>query len=117
MTVTVLQMGQAFLTTLVADSLFGPAGVAIGFVLNVIVFFVLAEAMPKTWAVLSAERAALSTARPVEWLVLVPAAAVHQPRTDRADERRCCPARGSRRARSSASRSCSASSVPLPTTT
>jgi CBS domain containing-hemolysin-like protein len=71
-TVTVLQMGQAFLTTLVADSLFGAAGVAIGFVLNVIVFFVLTEAMPKTWAVLSAERAALLTARPVEWLVSFP---------------------------------------------
>lgn len=71
-TVTVLQMGQAFLTTLVADSLFGAAGVAVGFVLNVIVFFVLAEAMPKTWAVLSAERAALFTARPVEWLVSFP---------------------------------------------
>ena len=68
-TVTVLQLAQAFLTTLVADSLFGAAGVAVGFVLNVIVFFVLAEAMPKTWAVLSAERAALFTARPVEWLV------------------------------------------------
>jgi putative hemolysin len=71
-TVTVLQMGQAFLTTLVADSLFGASGVAVGFVLNVIVFFVLAEAMPKTWAVLSAERAALFTARPVEWLVSFP---------------------------------------------
>jgi CBS domain containing-hemolysin-like protein len=71
-TVTVLQMGQAFLTTLVADSLFGAAGVAIGFVLNVVVFFVLTEAMPKTWAVLSAERAALFTARPVEWLVSFP---------------------------------------------
>jgi putative hemolysin len=57
-TVTVLQMGQAFLTTLVADSLFGASGVAVGFVLNVIVFF--------------AERAALFTARPVEWLVSFP---------------------------------------------
>ena len=66
------RLGQAFLTTLVADSLFGAAGVAVGFVLNVIVFFVLAEAMPKTWAVLSAERAALFTARPIEWLVSFP---------------------------------------------
>ena len=71
-TVTVLQMGQAFLTTLLADRMFGALGVAIGFVLNVIVFFVLAEAMPKTWAVLSAERAALFTARPTEWLVSFP---------------------------------------------
>ena len=71
-TVTVLQMGQAFLTTLLADRLFGATGVAIGFVLNVVVFFVLTEAMPKTWAVLSAERAALFTARATEWLVSFP---------------------------------------------
>jgi putative hemolysin len=71
-TVTVLQMGQAFLTTLLADRLFGAKGVAVGFVLNVIVFFVLTEAVPKTWAVLSAERAALFTARPTEWLVSFP---------------------------------------------
>ena len=49
-TVTVLQMGQAFLTTLLANELFGTKGVAVGFVLNVIVFFVLTEALPKTWA-------------------------------------------------------------------
>jgi magnesium and cobalt exporter, CNNM family len=71
-TVTVLQMGQAFLTTLLADRLFGATGVAIGFVLNVIVFFVITEAMPKTWAVLSTERAALATARGTEWLVSFP---------------------------------------------
>ncbi len=71
-TVTVLQMGQAFLTTLLADRLFGAKGVAVGFVLNVIVFFVLTEAVPKTWAVLSAERASLFTARPTEWLVSFP---------------------------------------------
>ena len=71
-TVTVLQMGQAFLTTLLADELFGAKGVAIGFVLNVIVFFVLTEAVPKTWAVMSAERAALFTARPIDWLVAFP---------------------------------------------
>lgn len=71
-TVTALQMGQAFLTSLLAASLFGATGVIVGFVLNVIVFFVIAEAMPKTWAVLSAERAALLTARPTEWLVSFP---------------------------------------------
>ena len=63
-TVTILQTGQAFLTTFLSPRLFGASGVAIGFVLNVVVFFVLAEAMPKTWAVLTAERAALVTARP-----------------------------------------------------
>ncbi len=71
-TVTVLQTGQAFLTSLLADRLFGAKGIAIGFVLNVVLFFVLAEAMPKTWAVLSAERAALLTARPTEMLVSFP---------------------------------------------
>jgi putative hemolysin len=71
-TVTVLQMGQAFLTTLLANDLFGGWGVAVGFVLNVVVFFVLTEAVPKTWAVLTAERAALLTARPTEWLVSFP---------------------------------------------
>jgi putative hemolysin len=71
-TITFLQTAQAFLTTLVADRLFGPVGVLIGFILNVIVFFVLAEAMPKTWAVLSAERAALGTARLTELIVSFP---------------------------------------------
>jgi putative hemolysin len=71
-TVTVLQMGQAFLTTLLANSLFGGTGVAVGFLLNVVVFFVLTEAMPKTFAVQSAERAALFTARGTAWLVSFP---------------------------------------------
>lgn len=71
-TVTFLQTGQAFLTSLLADRMFGPVGVLIGFVLNVVVFFVLSEAMPKTWAVLSAERAALGTARFVELVVSFP---------------------------------------------
>jgi len=71
-TVTVLQTGQAFLTSILADRLFGPWGVLGAFVLNVIVFFILAESMPKTWAILHAERAALRTARPTEWLVTFP---------------------------------------------
>ena len=40
-TVTVLQMGQAFLTTLLANDLFGGWGVAVGFVLNVVVAGIL----------------------------------------------------------------------------
>jgi putative hemolysin len=71
-TITFLQTGQAFLTSLLADRLFGGTGVFIGFLLNVILFFVLAEAMPKTWAVLSAERAALATARVTELIVSFP---------------------------------------------
>jgi CBS domain containing-hemolysin-like protein len=70
--ITILQTGQAFLTTILADSLFGPIGVVIGFVLNVIVFFVLSEALPKTWAVLHSERAAIMTARTTLMLVSFP---------------------------------------------
>lgn len=71
-TVTVCQTGQAFLTSLLAARLFGATGVAIGFVLNVVVFFVLSEAMPKTWAVLRAERAALMTSRLTDAIVSFP---------------------------------------------
>ena len=71
-TVTVLQTAQAFLTTILADRLFGPWGVAGAFVLNVIVFFVVAESMPKTWAVLHTERAGLATARPMAGLIAFP---------------------------------------------
>ncbi|MEM7285346.1 MAG: hemolysin family protein [Actinomycetota bacterium] len=71
-TVTVLQTAQAFLTTILAGRLFGPWGVAGAFVLNVIVFFVVAESMPKTWAVLHTERAGLATARPVAALIAFP---------------------------------------------
>lgn len=70
--ITILQTGQAFLTTILADRVFGPIGVLIGFVLNVIVFFVLSEALPKTWAVLNSERAALMTARTTLALVSFP---------------------------------------------
>ncbi len=70
--ITILQTAQAFLTTIVADRLFGPIGVLIGFVLNVIVFFVLSEALPKTWAVLNSERAAIMTARTTLMLVSFP---------------------------------------------
>jgi CBS domain containing-hemolysin-like protein len=67
--VNIAQTVQAVLTGIVADRLFGPVGVVIGVVLNVVVFFILTEALPKTWAVLNPERAALVSARPVSWLV------------------------------------------------
>ncbi len=67
--VNIAQVVQAVLTGVVADRLFGPIGVAIGTVLNVGVFFVMTEALPKTWAVLNPERGALLTVRPVSWLV------------------------------------------------
>jgi CBS domain containing-hemolysin-like protein len=69
-TVTVLQLGQAFLASMLADRLFtGWWGVAIVFVVNLVVFFVIAESMPKTWAVLHTERAGLLTAPLTQALV------------------------------------------------
>jgi CBS domain containing-hemolysin-like protein len=71
-TVVILQTAQAFLTSLLANDLFGGLGILIGFVINVVLFFVLAEAIPKTWAVLSAEKAALIVSRPTLALVSFP---------------------------------------------
>jgi putative hemolysin len=72
LTVNICQTVQATLTGIVAGRLFGAAGVAIGVALNVIVFFVLAEAVPKTYAVIHSERAAQLTARPINALVSFP---------------------------------------------
>jgi CBS domain containing-hemolysin-like protein len=69
LTVNICQTVQATLTGIVSGRMFGAAGVTIGVVLNVIVFFVLAEAVPKTYAVLYPERAARFSARPVSALV------------------------------------------------
>jgi CBS domain containing-hemolysin-like protein len=59
---------QAVLTGIVADRLFGPIGVLIGTLLNVIVFFILTEALPRRGPCSTPARALL-TARPVSWLV------------------------------------------------
>ena len=72
MTVTICQTGQAFLTSIVADNLFGTPGVIVAFVLNVVVFFVLAEAVPKTYAVIHPERAALLSTPATSVLVRFP---------------------------------------------
>ena len=72
LTVNVCQTVQATLTGIVAGRVFGAWGVVIGVVLNVIVFFVLAEAVPKTYAVLHSDRAALIAAKPVRALVAFP---------------------------------------------
>lgn len=69
LTVNVFQTVQATLTGIVAGRLFGPTGVVVGVVLNVVVFFVLAEAVPKTYAVLYPVRGALITGRPIALLV------------------------------------------------
>jgi CBS domain containing-hemolysin-like protein len=69
LSVNVCQTVQATLTGVVAGRLFGAVGVAVGVILNVVVFFVFAEAVPKTYAVLHSDRAALSTSRLVSLLV------------------------------------------------
>lgn len=71
-TITICQTAQAFLTSILADSLFGTVGLIVAFVLNVVVFFVLAEAVPKTYAVLHPERAALVSTGPTAALVGFP---------------------------------------------
>lgn len=72
LTVNICQTVQATMTGIVAGRLFGAWGVVIGVTLNVIVFFVLAEAVPKTYAIIHSERAAQITARPVNALVSFP---------------------------------------------
>jgi CBS domain containing-hemolysin-like protein len=69
LSVNVCQIVQATLTGIVAGRLFGAAGVVIGVILNVVVFFVLAESVPKTYAVIWPEKAALLVARPVSALI------------------------------------------------
>jgi CBS domain containing-hemolysin-like protein len=72
-TVTVLQSGQTWLVARLADHWVSGVLGALGiFALNVVVFFVVAESMPKTWAVLHTERASLLTARFVNALVSFP---------------------------------------------
>ena len=72
LTVNICQTVQATLTGIVAARMFGTGGVIVGVLLNVVVFFVLAEAVPKTYAVLHPQRAALLSARPVSALVAFP---------------------------------------------
>jgi len=69
LTVNIFQTVQATLTGVVAGRLFGAAGVIIGVTLNVIIFFVLAEAVPKTYGLLHPVRGATITARPVTAIV------------------------------------------------
>jgi magnesium and cobalt exporter, CNNM family len=62
--VTLLALAAQLVTSYLLGILFGSSGwwiVALSLVLNVIVFFVFAEAAPKTWAVQHTESAALRT--------------------------------------------------------
>lgn len=59
----------ATLVGVVAEHAFGPLGVVVATVFEVLVIFVFAELAPKTWAVQHSERAALSTAPVIRLLV------------------------------------------------
>jgi CBS domain containing-hemolysin-like protein len=69
LTINVCQTVQATLTGVVSGRLFGPGGIAVGVFANVVIFFVLAEAVPKTYALLYPVKAATISARPVMLLV------------------------------------------------
>jgi putative hemolysin len=72
LTINICATVQATLTGILSDRLWGPYGIIAGVALNVLVFFVLAEAVPKTYAVLYPQKAALATARPIAALVAFP---------------------------------------------
>jgi putative hemolysin len=72
LTINICATVQATLTGILSDRLWGTYGIIAGVALNVLVFFVLAEAVPKTYAVLYPQKAALATARPVAALVAFP---------------------------------------------
>jgi putative hemolysin len=72
LTINVCQTVQATLTGILSARLWGTYGVIIGVIANVLVFFVLAEAVPKTYAILHPQKAALATARPTAALVAFP---------------------------------------------
>lgn len=68
----VCQLVAATLAGVLADHLFGPIGVVVATVFEVVVVFVLGEAVPKNWAVAHADRAALRSATWVSALVGFP---------------------------------------------
>jgi putative hemolysin len=60
--VMICQLVAASLVSLVADGLFGGAGVAAGVIFEIFVIFLVAESIPKNWAVQRVDRAALLSA-------------------------------------------------------
>lgn len=68
----VCQLVSATLVGILADRFFGALGVAVAAVFEVVVIFVLAEALPKNFAVQHPERAALATAPVVDAVVRLP---------------------------------------------
>ncbi len=70
--VLVCQLVSATLVGVLAEQWFGPIGVVVGTVFEVVVIFVFFEAVPKNWAVHNPERAALFSAPLVAALVRFP---------------------------------------------
>ncbi len=66
------QLVQSTLLGVFASRLLGGWGVVGATVLNVTLFFVIAEVAPKTWAIQHTDRAALAAARPVRMLASLP---------------------------------------------
>lgn len=62
------QLVQSTLLGVLAARLFGAWGVVTATVINVTLFFVVAEVAPKTWAIQHTDRAALASARPIKAL-------------------------------------------------
>jgi CBS domain containing-hemolysin-like protein len=62
------QLVQSTLLGVLSARIFGAWGVVAATVLNVTLFFVIAEVAPKTWAIQHTERAALAAARPIKAL-------------------------------------------------
>jgi CBS domain containing-hemolysin-like protein len=62
------QLVQSTLLGVFASRMLGGWGVVIATVVNVTLFFVVAEVAPKTWAIQNTDRAALAAARPVRLL-------------------------------------------------
>jgi len=70
--VLISQLVTATLVGILADRWFGPVGVIAATVFEVVVIFVLAEALPKNWAVQNPERSALLLAPMVSAVVRFP---------------------------------------------
>jgi len=66
------QLVQSTLLGVLASRLLGGWGVVGATVLNVTLFFVVAEVAPKTWSIQHTDRAALAAARPVRVLASLP---------------------------------------------
>ena len=62
------QLVQSTLLGVLAARLFGAWGVLAATLINVTLFFVIAEVAPKTWAIQHTDRAALAAARPIKAL-------------------------------------------------